>query len=485
MNAGEEREILGLGAFWARSYRDAAGLRLVVASDTDGEGFELRLLIRPDPALIVSTTCMPRPWWSMVSGLPRSGCDDVFVNALGWARERAQGAVATGPLAEYRLHLGELARHASALCKPEARKIALRFRPASRLGVYGLVQRDETGRMAQLASICPGAVLFAVGLQCGPQATRWIGQRMARQVVEGRKLDRVLGEAVEAWLSGDREPLRQLRLFPGLFGEADVPLAFREQAARLRLLIRRAGPLVHPAWLVRIPPPLVVPEDIPAHPHDNACWYRIVSDVERHAPRAGAEGFAAFISKSVVALRRLATCDRPVDLLLGELRDYLNATRARVGRASTFQRVMDDCSRWHARLRELEELVDLECELGLATGEDIAFARPPIPGLANDAGVVRPVGTLHELVREGREMHNCVAWRAPAILEGECFIYSAKVAGERLTVEILRDAGPGLCLGEVRTFANGMPRPEHLAFLNAWIQRATAVRRPSERSRPQ
>jgi hypothetical protein len=481
----EEREIVGLGEFWARSYRDAAGLRLVVASDSDGEGFELRLLIRPEPALTVSTTCMPHPWWSMARGLPRSGCDDVFVNAFGWARERTRDDDSAGPLGEYRLLLGKLAGHAAALCKPEARRIALRFRPASRLGVYGLVQRDGTGRIAQLAAVCPGAVLFAVGLQCGPQASRWIGQRMAQQVIEGRKLDRILAEAVEAWLSGDREPLRQFRLFPGLFGEATVPAAFRDQASRLRLLIRKAGPLVHPAWLVRIPPPLVVPEDIPAQPHDNACWYRIVGEIARYAPKMDAEGFAAFVSKNVVALRRVATGERPVDVLLGELRDFLDATRTRVDRHNGFQRVIDDCVRWHARLREVEDLVDLESELGLGPDEDIKFAKPPIPGLKSDAGIVRPVATLHELIREGREMHNCVAWRARPILEGSCYIYSAKVAGARLTVEILRDAGPGLSLGEVRTFANGMPRPEHLVFLASWIQRATAVLRPpSERSRP-
>jgi hypothetical protein len=464
----EEQEVAGLGKFWARSERDERGLRLVVASDTDGVGFELRLLIRPEPALLVSASCMPRPWWSMVGGMPWAGGDDVFMSALSWTRERAPGDDVLAAFDEYRSLLAQLASHATALCKPEARKLALRFRPASRLGIYGIVQRDETGRMGQLASVSPGAALFAVGLQMGV-TTRWIAQRMARQVVEGKKLDRVLGEAVEAWLSGEREPVRQLRLFPGIFGEQVVPVAFQEQSARLRLLIRRAGPWVHPSWLVRIPPPLVVPEDIPAAPHFNACWYKAMSELEQYAPEERADGFAAFVSKNLTALRQRATEGRPFDFLLGELRDYLNATRRKVTRASGAEGILRDCGRWHEQMRRVED-IDLEDEPAVNAAGDVEFPAPPVEGVEGEGGSIKAIRSLKELVREGNEMRHCGATRARQVLMGRCYIYSATAHGGRLTVELVRVA-PGLWrLGEVRALANAAALPTQWLFLTEWAR---------------
>jgi len=65
-----------------------------------------------------------------------------------------------------------------------------------------------------------------------------------------------------------------------------------------------------------------------------------------------------------------------------------------------------------------------------------SFPAPPHPGNRD----IVPILTMEELLREGEEMHNCVASYAHRIMAGECFIYRV-LKPERATLEIAAKGG--------------------------------------------
>jgi hypothetical protein len=94
------------------------------------------------------------------------------------------------------------------------------------------------------------------------------------------------------------------------------------------------------------------------------------------------------------------------------------------------------------------------------------FPLPPFPGCAE----IMPVTTIEDLVREGDQMHNCVASYAERIFRGECCIYRV-LAPERATLQVAMDEGT-LLLRQLKAACNKDPAESTKRFVTEWFQAA-------------
>jgi hypothetical protein len=146
--------------------------------------------------------------------------------------------------------LADLERVAADLCDPAARSIALRFPFHLRFWVYARVVEDPSGRIAQLATTCPGALSFAYGLEHAEPKTigspAGAGMRLLADVVRGRKLDPILREAIAAWEQSAKELTTGTEQPNAIWVRvANMSGVLREKLLlQQRFLIRHAGPLV-------------------------------------------------------------------------------------------------------------------------------------------------------------------------------------------------------------------------------------------------
>ena len=94
------------------------------------------------------------------------------------------------------------------------------------------------------------------------------------------------------------------------------------------------------------------------------------------------------------------------------------------------------------------------------------FPSPPLPGCVE----IMPVTTIEDLVREGDQMHNCVASYAERIFRGECCIYRV-LAPERATLQVAMDEGT-LLLRQLKAACNKDPAESTKRFVDGWFQAA-------------
>ena len=233
--------------------------------------------------------------------------------------------------------LADLERTAADLCDQPSRRLALRFPFHLRFWAYARLVEDTTGRLAQLAEVCPGALTFAFGLQeatkRGAVDTGEAALRLLADVVSGRRLAAVLRDAVEAWAQGAAEMARESERWDPVWSRVAHARGAERQALLecQYLLIRRAGPMV-PSTTLFLPPPLsFVAEDIPRAVRANARWFKAVKCsrsllVGMPAAEPGrAEGFCGFISKNAQGLVRA----RDLELVrsrVESVRDYVVTT---------------------------------------------------------------------------------------------------------------------------------------------------------------
>jgi hypothetical protein len=413
---------------------------------------------------------------------------DPFVRATQWAyramypRRGAEGcdedpdAPAT-MRALFAAYAG-LEREAAALCDPIARTIAMRFPPHLRLWLYGRLVEDATGRLAQLAATCPGALTFAYGLEiaaagwCSPADKA--GTRLLGAAVAGRRLDRALRDAVEEWataMEGSADDGG--RLDPGwdrlrwAFGAEREWLLSRQQ-----LLVRRAGPMVATTNLFLPPPISFAPEDIPRKVRDNARWFSVMKCsralIGASSPdaRARMEGFAMFVSRHAVAMARAGSPGGPRKIV-GHVCDYAQATNRWPAR-STGLRYLDEVALWHERIAQVEGAAALaQLTPGLAISPASSLPEPPVGSWRDGDIEIAPLSSVGELIVEGHRMHHCVASRYQSVALGESAIYRATIGDKAVTVEIERKLVHWR-IKEAKGFGDREPTTAEWAALRRW-----------------
>lgn len=462
--------------FFLRTRADTRGVHLEVGLPASPSAFELSLAVRP--AWLRSSQRRPA-WWAMTAGLPPARCRDSFRAAVEWLARRLSDPFPRERYQAFRGQLHELSVHAAGLCDPETRRLALRFRPRNRFGVYSLLSADSTGRLRQLVGTCPGTLLFLCAVRDGPKPTRWIASALVADLVRGARLDPALDRAVERWLDGRPRAGFQLPLFrvPGVYCRPPVEPA---SVLSLRQLLRRSQPLTSPLDLLGPLPPLAL-EDVPAAVRANAAWFRVMGQAA-WATRVLAlddglrDRFGRFVSKNAVVLSVLARRrDRTAGSVLSELLDYCRGAGRVPSRETSPERLLDESRRWHAHLATTLQREELLQGLGVASLTEVAFPAGPVPDLDNGQARIRCLGNAEELFLEGREMNHCVVTRILEVLEGRSAVYAARIGDERLTVELhLGDGGP--CLNEIRGPSNAAPSRAALEALRSWMAR----RRPQQ-----
>lgn len=302
--------------------RDGAEVRLRAECDTPGAAaLALRLHLRPLFVVEAQSDAPARLHWGLQRGVARQDARDFFAYAHRWLvgtllwgdpsrpRRRALAAQVAGLLAEVAAPL--LAR-----CQPPLRSAAMRFAPAQRARLYGLFSRDERGWLRQSAAAAPGALLFALALVDSGDGAE-AGVKLLHDLGQGRRLDAALGDALAAWQgafprwAAGAGPFHEDQRRAFLAAQAWTPAERERALAATRLLLRRAGPWVEPRLLLLPPPLRFAPEDIPAAPAANACWYRVmklprltVAAPGARAPEALLAAFATFASRHAAALAR-------------------------------------------------------------------------------------------------------------------------------------------------------------------------------------
>ena len=368
--------------------------------------------------------------------------------------------------------------------------------------MYREVTGDATGRVAELARVCPGALVFAAGLESCRGIARAASCALVHEVISGRPLARVLGDAVQQFLIHEAvlEEERRAQVAPNLAVLDGPQEALTRWVERMRLLVRRAGPRVSPLDLCAPPPQLFAPEDIPVEVRANARWYAAMRFAGHVIEADLPVGSWSFLSRNALLLHdvALARAEEPwfarvagEGLMLGRsLFGYARTTgqwpvrhanaRALLTSADSWWLLQESRTGLAQRLGEvLEQLrkLDLgEVEAIVPLNEDpildpvagVVFPvfEPPTPDVA---GVeLRPITTALELAAEGRRMCNCVASLCGELARSGHWIFSGRILSEPVTVQISRIGGR-YALEEARGYMNRKLSRTEWTLLRRWV----------------
>jgi len=325
--------------------------------------------------------------------------------------------------------------------------------------VYSLVVADQSGRVAQMARTCPGILILCKALRDHRGADECIG--LLKSIIAGRRLGRVLDEAVDAWsrVRSGGPPSKAM-------GHAPDGSVHDEDRVAQRLRIQRAGGLV-PSWFLwRRVPGRVVPEDIPGELDGNMCWFRATSGLwldrarERLSP-VQLHGLIGFLSRNwrwAGEGKNADAQDRAV--FMDHLVDYLANTGRILDRSCSQRRLMERIDRWEYNLMRHPRCYDPDVRLethglGLWQGEQ---------------GKMEVISTVGELVEESRRMGHCVSAYAEEGVTGRAIFFHGDLNGEAVTVQLEpREDGQRYHLVEAAGRQNRHVSPEGKAIMWRWL----------------
>jgi hypothetical protein len=477
-------------------------LRLELRSDHEsrvGTRFELELRIRPFLSLRVRRGgAWSSHSWGLAAGLTRSR-HDPFVDVCRWVfralvpfnpHRRRNGPRASCPeitmlVRQVRATIREAACAAAALLDRGARKIVLRFPAHMRMWLCRQLAADTSGRLAQLAQACPGALIFAyalakLGHRVGVGAA---GSKLLRDAIAGRGLNELLDDAVAAWAAG-AERLAQNQRAPGerhLIWQRVAAARGGERQTLLRaqrLLIRRAGAGV-PSRTLWLPPPLAfAPEDIPARKLENARWFRVMKCfpplLVSHEGLLLEYGrnICLFLSRHALLLHKREDLGHSDHSRISSLLDYVRAINDWPRRSSSATRLFEAAETWHRQIEQVQLMADAGRMVGQslvgADGKTLPLPEPPCPGWRSGDDHIVPLHTAEEVLAEGAHMHNCVASHIPQVLANTAALYHGEIAGKPLTIQIA-PAISGYRVVEAKTFANDEPTAAQMRVLREFI----------------
>ena len=377
-------------------------------------------------------------------------------------------------------------------CDAAALALASKFSPELRFLVYCRLVADRSGRLAQLVESCPGVFIFADTFfaQTHSPVDVEAGERLLNDIIAGCTLDAALDTAIERRIAYVRRVYEEARSNRQEEEEEDQHpevakwwwwprvLNSEHEAERyskqLRLLIRRAGPHVRGGALVD-PPLVVIANDIPRSTHENATWFSVVrisdemtaSYLHDNASLSDLQLMFRFLSRNA-SYFSVDTIDS-----VNRLYEYANETAQWPTRTSNPERVIARCNAWHERkhVRELE----VARRISKTPMSELTFPSPRIEPIHCDIPEIdiQPITTPRDLIREGNEMHHCVAMLMNDALMGNVFLFRGIVNRERVTIELVHRRGKW-SLGDARRACNKRPSEPTIALIDQWS--AAAIR---------
>jgi hypothetical protein len=401
--------------------------------------------------------------------------------------------------------LRQLAREAFLRTDPAARQLACVYRPGQRFRIYKLIVADPTGRIGQMASVCPGLLGLIDGLLCAGSAEKEAARNLLSGVTDGRRLPHLLEAAARATLAP--AALRVWALGEGVRRLAWAGSSeFEAAVASRKRLTASAGSLVDISGLYAAPPLAFALEDIPRDPVGNARWYSLMRsaglvlfDVSDLALR---EPLSAFVSANALliasrARRRGIAADGLIDVdapgvvwFLQRLVRYAGATGRRPCRATNALKYFEACDAWArqrgedsaaGRLGRLLRRIPL-LDLGEVTAvhaltpgaslegvQRVRLPSGPLRDVSRPGLVLAQLRSPEALAAEGSTMGHCVGSWVPRALSGEVAVYAGEVVGRRLTVALKRNARGSVVIVDARRVANAEPTAAQKSQLKVWV----------------
>lgn len=363
-----------------------------------------------------------------------------------------------------------------ALLDPASKALAMRVPVTTlRLEAYRLFVADSSGRIAQLLDTAPGVLLLLITLYWRGAFAMEAVSRFTEAIVRGDELRGATMILLDAlydprfaldFSARVGRPNAYEQLFLEEMQRASASHEIRRAAQlRHRLMLRNMRTLIEYSVSLLTPPPVFVPEDVPADPEQNARWFKTFLEAQRIGRRiVEAEarlGFLSFVGRNALALGELEAAKETMEALVTRI----VVEGCRVTRQSSLPRVLEAL----AGVKATDERKEREKR-----------ARP-FPALMEPFRrhglLVVPLGTGEELETEGQRMRHCVGDYVDEALSGESLLFAAHLPFSRLTVEVRRtgEKTVGFCIGEIKGEANRDPSLEELALLAPWFRYASEV----------
>jgi hypothetical protein len=103
-------------------------------------------------------------------------------------------------------------------------------------------------------------------------------------------------------------------------------------------------------------------------------------------------------------------------------------------------------------------------------GPQYAFPGPWFPASKMGDYDFIPLDNAGDLYREGAIMHHCAGAYAPHVSNGHSYIYSVRLAGERVaTLELVRQSKAQVVIGQIRGPCNALVAKEIAAAAHKWL----------------
>ena len=349
--------------------------------------------------------------------------------------------------------LGLMGSHLESCWEERGLKAARHFPRAwgMRWYVYREATNDETGRVAQMAEVCPGLLILCKAL--ADRDAKHLADRLLEFVVRGHKLGKVLDAALLAWIEAQKQQ-------PCWSNYPED-----EENATQRLRIRRAPPELPPSQLWAGVPGLLAAEDVPPVEAERQAWFNATTGiwVKRARERLSPEqlfGLFRFLSHNwrwaqpgnMDSLEWAAYMDHVVD--------YLAYTRRILRRRSSPRRLVAQMARWE------EEL----CRRNMHFPPETPLETHGLERWQGERAWLEPIRTAGALLEESRNMGHCVAAYASWAVPGEALYVHGEIDGAPVTVElkVVLDKQRFL-LGEVKGLRNRGIRDEERTVIRAWL----------------
>ncbi len=289
---------------------------------------------------------------------------------------------------------------------------------------------DPSGRVAQLATVCPAVVTLA---------SRGPADEVLARVIEGESLTEVVRATLRICL---REPA--------------TPAAFAWLAC---------APASVSAHLLPEVPLRVVRSEIPRDPDERHTWYLVMSDahgVLRSAPGTIpriANALADYVSKHAVQLHGLVSPAQRRAWLQKAL-TYCEVNKIAPGRKHELTTFVGSV---HAYREELERARS-------GARASVRLPMGPIPAPRGRRWRGQSTADLASLGREGSEMRHCVPTYEHDVLAGRVAFYGLHFDDERLTLGLMRRDGRWR-IQDLRWQRNAAPSLEAALAVRAWLKR--------------
>ena len=308
-----------------------------------------------------------------------------------------------------------------------ARSVARAFHPSTRLDVVRRVAADPSGRVAQLAKVCPGVFVLAVGL-----GARDALDEACLRTIRGEPLADALAPVLARWAAGRK-------------GAVDV--------ARHSRFVRRAPAALDPRLSLYPFPIGLALDDVPSEPAARAAWFTAAgafagrTDCHAHAPDSP---LAAFVSAQGASL---GVADPR------HLKDLLTRLELR-GQA---------LGRWPAR----RTTMDAAKRAAGRFYEGISTRRVPSRRLFSPTNSDLRVRMLHsavELAAEGERMRHCLANYEDYLYEGKLMLFSGTYENTRFTASATILSDGTLLLDEMSCSLGRLPPRAARKAMEAWLR---------------